>query len=160
VSKNYDHCQQRLSGDTYHHTRRPNKEQTATTCRVHECCGSDGSDQRDGCLPDVKSELLASASNASTGVDEVGVVREESIARVLRNNTKTDQNSQPPSVTACLEEVKVAGALLGLLLHTHGLTDLSVFVLHGGVVGVAGCMVVGEEVEGLLVAVLADEEPG
>jgi len=111
-------------------------------------------------LPNVESKLLTGASDASSSVDEVGVVGEESIARVLGNDTKANEDGQPPSVAACLEEIEVAGASLSLLLHTHGLTDLSILVLNGSIVGISRCVVVCEEVEGLVVAVLADEVSG
>jgi hypothetical protein len=145
---------------TYHHTCRADEEEAATTCRVHERGGSDRSDQGDGCLPNIKSKLLASAGNASSSIDEVGVVGEKSVARVLRNDTKADEDSQPPSIASSLEELEVARACLGFLLQTHSLTDLSVLELYGSVVGVSSCMVVREEVEGLVVAVLADEISG
>lgn len=100
------------------------------------------------------TKLLVLNHNTGTLVDCVHVVGEESVSTVLRNDTQRNENGQSPPVALGAEEVGVASSAVGLPLETHGLADLAKLELDRGVVAVAGAVVVGEHVEGLLLAVL------
>lgn len=57
------------------------------------------------------SKLLVLFLDTSTFVDDVHVVGENSVARVLRDDTKRNNNGEAPSVTSGLEEIDVASRL-------------------------------------------------
>lgn len=97
------------------------------------------------------------ASNSGTGVDQVDIVGEEGVTGVLGNDTKGDENGQPPSVTLGLQEVNVAGVGFGIGLHSDGFPHLGVFKVDGYVITVTLGMVVCKSVQRLLVAFLGDQ---
>ena len=144
-------------GEHDHHTGSTDEEEAATTGRVDESGGGDGGDEGDGCLTDVETQTLAGAGDSRALVDQAGVVGEESVTGVLRDYTERDQDGQSPTVTPGLEEVDVAGALVGLFLQAHGLLDLLELELNSGVELIAGGVVVGEHGQSFVGAVLADE---
>lgn len=104
-------------------------------------------------------EFLVLVRDAGSDVDGVHVVREEGIAAVLRNDAERDQDGEAPAIAAGADEVKVAGRMGQLLLDAHRLLDLAELELHGGVVTVAAAVVLGEDVQRLLVPVLHHQVP-
>lgn len=106
---------------------------------------------------DTYTHLLVFAGNAGTLIDQVDVVGEERVAGVLGDDTKRDEDSQPPSVTLGLDKVDVARVLVCIGFETNDLPHLNVFELNRGVVSVTTGMVVGESVQGLLIALLGDQ---
>lgn len=103
-------------------------------------------------------KLLVLLLDTGIGVNVIDIVGEEGISRILRDNAKRNDDSKPPAVALGSQEVDVTRATVGLGLHDDGLLDLAILELHGGVVDVPTAMVLGENLEGLLGLVLADEE--
>jgi hypothetical protein len=95
--------------------------------------------------------------DTSTFVNDVHVVGENSVTRVLRDDTKGDNDSKTPHVTPGLEEVNVASRL-GSAVGLDCLLDLAVLELNCGVVLVTTGMVLGQDTESLLRSVLVDKE--
>jgi hypothetical protein len=139
------------------HTGGTDQEEWATTSLVNESGRGDGNDEGKESVSDVKTETLTSRLDTGTTVDQISVVGEQSVAGVLRDDTERDENGQPPSVTLGLEEINVAGALVGFLLKTHGLLDFTVFELNGGVILVTSGVVVGEHVKSLIGTILVNQ---
>lgn len=100
------------------------------------------------------TELLVLIGDTRTVVDEIHIVGNDGVTGVLGDETDGDDDSQPPSVTLRLHEVKVARLLTGRLLHIKSLTDFAEFELDGSVLIVAIRMVLGENGEGFVIAVL------
>jgi len=139
------------------HTGGTDEEEWATTSPVNQSGRGDGNDEGEHGGSNVETQLLASGGDTGTSVDQVGVVGEQGVTRVLRDDTERDENGQPPSVTLGLQEVDVVGALLGLLLQSQGVSDFTEFELDGGVVLVTGGVVVGEHVQGLIRTILVNQ---
>lgn len=97
------------------------------------------------------------AGDTGTLIDQVDVVGEERIARVLGDDTERDENGQPPSVTLGLQEVNVARVLVGVGFDSNDLPHLNVFELNCSVGSVTTSMVEREGVQSLLVALLGNQ---
>lgn len=100
-------------------------------------------------MDETYGKLLVLLLDSSTLVNDIHVVGEESVTRVLRNDTEGDDDSKAPPVTACLEEIDVSGRcdrFVGL----DSLLDFTVLELNCGVVHVTTSMVLGKNLESLL----------
>lgn len=104
------------------------------------------------------AKLLVLVLDTSTFVDDVNVVGEECISRVLRNDTQRNNNGKPPSVAFGLEKVQITGASLGVTICLDGLLDLAILELHGWVVHVAAAVVPRQNIQGFFRFVLVDEK--
>jgi hypothetical protein len=93
-------------------------------------------------------------SDAGTLVDQIGVVGDDGVTRVLRDDTDGDDDGKPPAVTLGAEEVHVAAGAVGLLLKTEGFADFAELELDGEVLIVAIGMPLGQSLESFFVAVL------
>lgn len=96
--------------------------------------------------------------DTSTLVDNIHIVGEQSVARVLRNDTEGNDDAESPQVAPGLDKVGVAGSLGGGAVGLNGLLDLAVLELYSRVVLVTTGMVLGEDCKSLLGLVLVDEE--
>lgn len=101
--------------------------------------------------------LLALFGDAHAVIDQTGIVAEQRIPAVLRDDTQRHQDSQPVTIPAGLHEVKIAAVLLVLHLQTNGVFDLAVFKLDCRVVLVPVAMVVSQDAECLIVSLLGHE---
>lgn len=106
------------------------------------------------------TQLLVLVGDTGAVVDQVHVVGDDGVTGVLGDETNGHDNGKSPPVALGLHEVEVAGVLTGLLLELEGLANLAVLELNGGIVGVAVGVVLGQDLEGLLVAVLGNEPSG
>ena len=88
------------------------------------------------------------------------VVGDDGVTGVLGDDTDGDDNGEPPAVTLGPEEVEVAGAVVNIGLNAESLLDLAVLELNSQVVLVAVGVVLGQGLEGLVIAVLGDEPSG
>lgn len=142
------------------HTDSGSKEEwtTAEFINSHRAANSD--EKLEHVLSCIESSLLGLVLNTSTLIDDVGIVADESISGVLRDNTQGDQKHETVTVTAGSKEIKIAAALLGLVLEGDCVLDLSVLKLHGRVVGVAVGVILGKDVKGFLVALVGHEPTG
>lgn len=104
--------------------------------------------------------FLGLISDAHTVVDQTGVVAEQGISTVLRDNTQRDKDGQSIAVTSGLHKVQIATVLLNDHFQADGLLDLAEFELNGGVVLVAVTMVVGEDIKGFIISLLRDQPSG
>ena len=96
--------------------------------------------------------LLVLVLDTGTLVDQVDVVGEQSGTRVLRNDTESDENGNPPAVTPGLEEVEIAGVCVGFSFHPDGIPHFSVLELDGHIVPVSVGVIVSQRVQRLFVA--------
>jgi hypothetical protein len=137
-----------------------NQKQRPPTEPVHLHGRRHGDDDVQNGLAGAQAQLLVLAGDAGALVDGVHVVGEQRVTRVLRDDAQRDDDGQPPQVALGLEKVQVAALLAGLLLQADRLADLAVLELHRRVVDVAAAVVLGQNVQGLLVAFLGDQVTG
>lgn len=100
----------RADGDGHEeqeHTPGSGQEERATTDAVAQHGTGDGNDERQDLVAAVKTETGARAVDTGAGVDLVGVVRGQGVARPLGEKTERDDEQQPVAVALGLEEVQV-----------------------------------------------------
>lgn len=153
------------------HTGSRGQEEWATSDTFDEESTADGDDERKHGLSTVKLDIVSHCISSRSGgwtyrnllvlfcdagtlVDEVHVVTEESIARVLGNYTKRDEDSQTISVALGAEEIGVSAGLLVLELEAECLLDLAELESNSGVLLVAIGVVLGKNGLGFLVTLL------
>lgn len=105
-------------------------------------------------LTGIDTSLLALVLNTSVIIDKIGIVTDQSITRVLGDDTKRDKEHETVTVAAGFEKIKIAAICLCLVLHCNSFLHLVVLELHSGIIAVAIGMILGENVEGLLWALL------
>lgn len=103
---------------------------------------------------DPYTELLVLFMDTGTFVDNIDVVGENGVTRVLGNDTERDNDGQTPAVPLRLEEIAVFDSAVSQLVKTHRLLDLLKLVLHGSIVLVASGVVGGEHFKRLVRAIL------
>lgn len=101
-------------------------------------------------------DLLGLLSDTHAVVDQAGVVAEQSIAAVLRDDSQRNQESQTIAVTTGSHEVQVTAVLLVGHLQADGLLDFAVLELNSRVVLITVAVVVGQGVEGFIVSLLGN----
>ena len=106
------------------------------------------------------TQLLVLVGDTGAVVDEVHVVGDDGVTAVLGDQTDGHDDGKPPPVALGLHEVEVAGVVAGVPLELQGLADLAVFKLHGRVLVVSVGVVLGQDCQRLLVAVLGNEPSG
>lgn len=162
-------------------TRNRGEEERASSHLVNQSGGADGHDQTEEGVADLKlggrvrewvtirdgrvgaasyTELGLLSGDTTTFVDEMGVVGNDGVTTVLGDDTDGDDDGEPPSVSLGLEEIEVAGAVGNLRLNAESLLDLAVLELDSQIVLVAVGVVLGQGLEGLVVAVLGDQPSG
>lgn len=113
----------------------------------------------DQTVPDVEDtvdlELHIGIGDANALENTRDVVRNETVARPLREETSRNQDDEPVTVALGLEDLEPA-SLLSLLLDGECLPDLLVFQLDNLVVGVTFSVNVRKNGESLLVLTLRD----
>jgi hypothetical protein len=135
-------------------------EEGPATDAVDQHGARDGDNERENGQAAVHTELSVAISNADRLVHIGGIVRDETVAGPLREETKRSNEQKSVAVAAGLEEVEVAAGLLVLEFETDGLLDLVVLELDGRVVDVAVGVVLSKNVESLFVAFLGDQPTG
>ncbi len=90
-------------------------------------------------------DFLVLNGDACAVVNLVHIVGEESIAAILRDDTKRDEESQAISVAFGLKKVCIAATLLELELETKSFSDLFVLKANSWISFIAISMVVGED---------------
>ena len=142
------------------HATGGSEESSATANSVDEHGHGQGNDEGHTRLTGGETELGGGALNAG-GVVELGrVVGDNGVAGPLGEEAERNQNSEAVTVALGLEKVHVGAVLGRLVLQAEGLLDLLELELNGRVVGIAVGVVLGEDVEGLVVLVLGDQETG
>lgn len=139
------------------HTNGRREEEWSSADTVNKEGGDDGDDKTEKCLSSVEWDLLVLGSDAHAVVEKIGVVADDGVARVLRNDTHCDEKQQPVSVALCLHEVSVAAGLLDLEFECQSFLDFAPFELDCRVVTVAIGVVFSQNGQGLLVTFLRDE---
>ena len=132
-------------------------KERATTDFVAKKSAGDRDDKRKDGETAVKPELSVCVGNANGLVDISCVVRDETVARPLREETERSEEHKPVAVATCLKEVEVRRTLLVLEFETESLLDLGVFELNGGIVDVAIGVVLAEDSKGFFVPLLRDQ---
>jgi hypothetical protein len=77
------------------------------------------------------TKLLALRGDTSVLVDQICVVRDDSVTTVLGDDTDRYNNGKPPAIALGLKEVHIARGLRNLLLYTEGFFDFTVLELDG-----------------------------
>lgn len=142
------------------HTDSGSKEEWPTTKFVNSHGAANSDEKLEHVLSCVESSLLGLVLDTSALIDDVGIVADESISGVLRDDTQGDQEHETVTVTSGSKEIKVAAALLGLVLEGDCVLDLGVLKLHGRVVGVAVGVILGKDVKSFLVTLVGHEPTG
>lgn len=142
------------------HTRRRGKEHGAAADLVDKHGHGDGNDEGETHLAGRETELRSRIIDTGGFVKHAGVVGDDGIARPLREDAERDEDDEAVPVTLGLEEVEVAAGLGGLVLEADRLLDLAELELDGGVVHVAVGVVLGEDVQRLVVLILGHQVAG
>lgn len=143
------------------HATGGSQESRATAELVDEESHGDGDDEGKAGLTSGETELGGLLAFETGGVVELrGIVGDDGVSRPLGEETEGEEDGKTIAVATGLEEVEVAGVLVVLVLHADGLLDLAELELNERVVLVAVGVVLGEDVEGLLVLLLGDEVTG
>jgi hypothetical protein len=95
--------------------------------------------------------------NTHAVVDKVDVVAEESVSRVLRNDTERDEERQSVSVALSSHEVKIAACLLVFKFEPEGFLDFAELEGDCCILSVTIGVVMGQDGLGLFVTLLRDE---
>ena len=143
-----------------YHPERRDQEQGTTTKSIDSQGGRNGNNKIEDRLACRKSKLLILLSDAGTLIDGVHVVGEESVTRVLRDDTKRNDDSQSPAITPCAEEVQIASRSVGFLLDTNCFLDLSKLELNSSVVNIPASMMLGKDLKRFFVSILVDKKTG
>ena len=138
------------------HTTEGDQEEGSATDSVDETGGGKSDDQRQESLTTVKWDSLVLGHDTHGLVEQTGVVGDNGVTGVLRDDTHCDKEQETVSVTTGAHEVKV-GALLGGVFETEGLLDFLPFELDGDVVTVTVGVVLGENGESFLISLLGDQ---
>lgn len=142
------------------HTGGGSEESRPTAELVNEQSHRSRNDEGETGLAGRETELGGGVGDAGGLVQLGGVVGDNGVAGPLGEEAERQENGEAVTVAAGLEEVEVAAVLGRLHLEADGLLDLAELKLDGGVVGVAVGVVLGEDVEGLVVLVLGDQKTG
>lgn len=105
-------------------------------------------------IRDPYTELLVLVMDTGAFVNNIDIVGENGVARVLGNDTEGDDDGQTPAVALRLEEIAVSDGTVSQLVEAHGLLDLLELVLHCCVILVAPCVVGSEHLKCLIGAIL------
>lgn len=92
--------------------------------------------------------------DTGTLVNFADVIGEQSVSRILRDDTKGDNDRQTPAITLGPEEVRVFGGTISQLINAHSLLDLLELILDSCIVFITTCMVLGEYVKCLISPIL------
>jgi hypothetical protein len=147
-------------GEGNNHANDSGQEEWATSNFVDEERSGNGHDQAEGSVAEGETKLLSLGCDSAGLVDQVGVVGNDGVTRILRDDTNGDDNSKPPAVTPGSEEIHVAAVVTSLLLEAKGFADLAEFELYRKVLVVAIGVPLGQGLECFLVAVFGDQPSG
>ena len=95
--------------------------------------------------------------NTHAVIDKIDVVGEQSVSRVLGNDPKGDEESQPVSVALGSHEIQVAASLLVFEFESQGFLDFAELEGNCCVLLVTIGVVIGEDSLGLFITLLGDE---
>lgn len=140
------------------HASSSEEEGETTVETFDEQSATNGDNHIENGLTGGDDQALVLTLQTSVDVETGRVVRDDTIARPLREETEREENNKAISVTLGLEEVGVLRAVVGKLLGLNGVTDLTVLELDSRMVDIAVGVVLGENVKSLILTVLGDEE--
>lgn len=142
------------------HTTGGEQEGETTVKAVDEHGASNRDNHIENGLSSGDDETVLLTLETSVLVEDSGVVGDDTVSGPLGEETKREENDETVAVTLGLEEVGVSGGVGGELLSLDGFTDLAVLELNGRVVGIAVGVVLAEDSQGFVMAVLGDEKTG
>jgi hypothetical protein len=146
-----------LEGEEDYHTDARTDEQYSAADPLTEERGSESPSQVPNLKDTVDEQLNGSVSNANSVEDSVEVVRDETIARPLGEESDSDDDAHAPTVATGSEEGLPANLSSDFTIEVNGGLDFFVLVLDQRIFGVAIGVIVGEGLQSLLMATLADE---
>jgi hypothetical protein len=171
-------CSDTPSQEHQAHSRGGCEEKWSSSDAVNEESTADTDNQTEQCLASVELsfvishvsktqrgkktywDLLVLLFNTHAVINEVHVIAEESVSRVLRNDTEGDEERQSVSVALRSQEVHVAACLLVFEFKSQGLLDFAEFESNSCILLVTIGVVVGKDSFGLLITLLGDEPTG
>lgn len=139
------------------HAQRGGQEERAPAYAVAQQRAAHRHDQRPDHLPAVEAQLRVGVGDANRLVDVGRVVRHQAVAGPLREQAQRRHQEEAVSVAPGFGEVEVAGGLLREELEAQGLANLGVFKLHRRVRAVAVGVVLGQDSERFVRAILGDQ---
>jgi len=144
------------------HTTGGGKEHGPTADLVDEQGHGDGDNEGETHLAGRETELAGGVLLVDTGrlVQKVGIVGDNGVTGPLGEEAEREKDGKAVAVALGLEEVGVAAVLAALKFHADSLLDFAVLELDGRVVPVAVGVVLGEDIKGLLVLILGNQETG
>ena len=130
------------------------KEEWPSSNLVNEKGAGYGNDEGQHLVPSIQAQLFGRSGNASTIVDDGGVVTNQRIARPLRDETQREDNSKPVTIAFRSKEVQVRRSLFDQKLESDGFLDLGIFELHSRIVLVSVSMVISKHAQRFFASVL------
>lgn len=138
------------------HARGGDQEKWTTTNTVNEESARNGDDEREKSLTTVERDFLVLVFDTHRPVDYAHVVGNESVTRVLRDDTERDEEHKTVSVATGAEEIGVGTGLLSQEFETESLLDFLVLKLDSGVLNISVGMVLSESGKCFLGTVVGD----
>lgn len=133
------------------------QEHGPTADLVNKQGHGDRDDEGEAGLASRQTQSLGRAGDASRVVQLGRVVGNDGVTGPLGEDTQRDEDGQTVAVAPGAQEVQVAAGFGGLELEPEGLLDLVELELDGGMVGVAVCVILGEDGQGLVVLILGHQ---
>ncbi len=139
------------------HANSRGEEEWSSSDTVNKEGGDDRDDKTEKCLFSIEWDLLILGCDAHAVVEKIGIVADDGVTGVLRNDTHGDEQHQSVPVTFCLHEVSIAAALLDLKFECGGFLDFPPFELDCCIVTIAVGVILGQNVQSLFVSFLGNE---
>ena len=137
-----------------YHTGGGNQEKWTSADAVDKEGTADTDNESQQGLTSVQRNLLVLVLDTHGLVDQVHVVGEESVTRVLRDDTERKEKHESVAITLGLEEINVASIGLDLELKAKSLLDFLVLKLDSCVVGISVGVEFSESSQCLVVALM------
>jgi len=99
-------------------------------------------------------DFLVRTGDGCAVINLVHIVGEESIAAILRDDAKRDEESQAISVASSPEKICIAAGLLKLELEKKSFPNLLILKANSWIIFVSISMVVGEDCFGIFISFL------
>lgn len=146
-----------LHDEEEEHANGGGDEEKTTTDLVNKGGGDESPSQVPDLKDTVDEELVSAVGNTDSFQNCVEVVRDETIAGPLGEESDGNDDAHTLAVSGGGKQGLPANLLGHRLVEVDGVLDLFIFVLDQRILVVSVGVIVGEGLQGLLVATLADE---
>lgn len=141
-------------------TRSGGQEERATAEFVNTHGKANRNEELEQLLTGINTSLLGLLLDTGALIDEIGVVTDQGITRVLGDDTKRDKDHEAVTVATSFQKVEIAAVGLCLVLHGNSVLHLVILELDSGIIAVTIGMVLSENVESLLGTLLGYKPAG